>query len=437
MNRLKTVVILTAVILTIGMSGVRGQEKKTDYSNIDKSIENIDGDYFAKINNIELIVVGKVLKVNKFVGKNIVNYDTFTKGQLWKARIEIQNVLKGTQNDKNISIVSNRNIPNENEVYIFYIDKPKCNSINFASSEINLKKDINYSNIGYVKLLDKSEVNKIKKYAEIVSSIDKDVALNNRIKNTLINDIKNMSPKTSQGSLRGLSSIADDADMQFFLQIAQSQKYPLEFRIKAISELGKRKYLPAIPILEKLLYEDKICQDAFPALAKIGTKEITEKLLKRLMDTSKERIIADIREVNITNPESRDILINALQSNDFNIRYLAVYSLGCIADKESVIAIKQLQNKEKNPIVQETILRCLYELGDNDTRKKVLDIRDRKLVAKNRLSVLFYLNEKDIIPILDDMLKSKQQNEKELGERIKFKKDLKTKINDFLFTEEQ
>ncbi len=177
-------------------------------------------------------------------------------------------------------------------------------------------------------------------------------------------------------------------------------------KLNAISEVGKCKDKKAVSALIYIIKNDKsvACrQDACEALGRIGDSGAVPALISVL--TSKEapqvKIGASLALEEIGSQEARDGLRYALKEEEHKgVKMMIMKSLSVLKDTESINIIRRLA-KDKDKDIRSTAVYSLGKLGDKETVLEAMNDEDEK-VRERAVDALGRMGEKEELKKIRD-----------------------------------
>lgn len=169
--------------------------------------------------------------------------------------------------------------------------------------------------------------------------------------------------------LRGMN---DKKSLDLLLEVAGARGEYWPVKIKAMELLGERGDPAAIPVLLDI-YNDIFLHSECPSIKSYagnalgnfkGNEKVVDALISGIDDPElliRESSIDSLGKIG--NPKAVEPLLKLLNDKSFAIRYASLKALANIGDKKAIPYIKNVAEKDSDPVIREFALLILNKLN--------------------------------------------------------------------------
>lgn len=169
-----------------------------------------------------------------------------------------------------------------------------------------------------------------------------------------------------------LSGLNDKKSLELLIEVAGTRSEYWPVKIKAIQELGERADSQAIPVLLEV-YNDIFSHSECPSIKSyvgiaLGSFKNNEHVFMSLLTgiddhelLTKEASIESLGRIG--NPGAVKYLIPLLNDKSFSVRHSTIKALVMIGDKRAVPYLRDVAEKDKDPVIKELALSALKKLN--------------------------------------------------------------------------
>lgn len=169
--------------------------------------------------------------------------------------------------------------------------------------------------------------------------------------------------------LRGMN---DKKSLDLLLEVAGARGEYWPVKIKAMELLGERGDPAAIPVLLDI-YNDIFLHSECPSIKSYagkalgnfkGNEKVVDALISGIDDPElliRESSIDSLGKIG--NPKAVEPLLKLLNDKSFAIRYASLKALANIGDKKAIPYIKNVAEKDSDPVIKEFALLILNKLN--------------------------------------------------------------------------
>lgn len=178
--------------------------------------------------------------------------------------------------------------------------------------------------------------------------------------------------KVRLAAVEKLSGLNDKKSLDLLLEVAGAKGEYWPVKIKAIQLLGERADPAAIHVLLEI-YNDIFLNSECPAIKSyagraLGSFKNNEPVFKALITgiddpelLTKEASIESLGRIG--NPAAVEFLIPLLNDGHFTVRHVSINALVMIGDKRAVPYLRDIAEKDKDPVIKELALSALKKLN--------------------------------------------------------------------------